>query len=221
MDAETLKCKCTHNALSSHARKSRTLLHFISYLNDVFCTDPDFVDYKSRLGEKLSVLLNASLPSVNVADFGLHSCNLALYYQCVRVHVGVRKNQENERAMIVGSLRDLIDAWKRMVLGLDDAEKCLSDVYRRFCKIISFITYPKSEMKELLQTSGFVCPLCILTDAFSDIGWTDYVCPKPTADDSDAISKRGVDPDLPPGGCEHILSVKSTRYDRLHSHSQC
>lgn len=207
MDAETLKCERTHNAMSSYIPASRSLLHLMCYLNDVDCTDPDVVDYKSRCGHKLSALLNKSLPSVNVAGFGLESCNLALYYQCVR--------ENDERAMLVSSLRDLIEAWKRMVLGLDDAEERLSDVYGRFCKLVSYISYPKREMRELLRTSGFVCPLCILTDAFSDIGWTDYVCPKPTADDSEAISKRGVDSDLPPGGCEHILSVIGTKYDRL------
>ena len=210
MDAETLKCKRTHDALSSYAPKSRSLLHLMCYLNDADCTDPDVVDYKSRCGQKLSVLLDKSLPSVNVAKFGLESCNLALYYQCVR-------ENGNERATLASSLRDVIEAWKRLVLGLDDAEEELGDVYKRFCKVISYISYPKPEMRELLQTSGFVCPLCILTKAFSDTGWIDYVCPKPIADDSEAISKRGVDPDLPLGGCEHTLSVKGTKYDRLHS----
>lgn len=206
MDAELLKCGRTHDAISRCLPLSRSLLHLMCYLTNVGCKDQDFIDFKNRLSRKLCLLLTKPMPDVNIARFGLDSCNIALYYQCVR---------DNNKPPLVTALRDLIEAWKRMVLGLDDAEKYLNDIYKGFCELMSYISYPKKEMRDLLQTSGFVCPLCMLTDVCSDIGWTDYVCPKPTADDTEAISKRGVDPNLPAGGCEHLLSVKSTKYDKL------
>ena len=195
MDAEVLMCRRTHDIVSRCIPQTRKLMHMMCYLNDVGCNDDVFVDYKRRCGQKLSALKNKCLPKVNIAAFGLDSCNLGLYYQCVR-----------EGSM--GDVRSLIEEWKRVVLGLDDAEECLRDVYDGFCKLSGYIYHRET-------ISDVVCPLCILTDAYSDIGWTDYVCPT-----SEVLvsRKRGEDPDLPPA-CEHLMTVKKTQYDRLHSHS--
>lgn len=204
MDAEVLKCDRTHDIMARCIPQTRKLMHMMCYLNDVKGTDDEFVDFKRRCADKLSVSFNKTIPKVNIASFGLDSCNLALYHQCVR--------ESGER---MGDVRGMIEAWKRIMLGLDDAEECLWGVYEDFCKLSGFINFPKKEMDEMLQ-NDFVCPLCILTDAYSDIGWTDYVCPKPTSDNTDVVSKRGVDTDLPKGACEHLLTVKKTQYDRLH-----
>lgn len=177
------------------------------FLNDAGCNDDDFVDFKRRCGEKLSVLNNnESLPKQNIAAFGLDSCNLSLYHQCVRAAADERENVPSEYKRVV-------EDWRRMVLGLDDEDETVGDIYGVFCKIAGFISYPKLATDEMM--ADFVCPLCILTDAYTDIGWTDYVCPRPAGEASSVVSKRGVDKNLPMGACEHLMTVRTTRYDRL------
>lgn len=175
----------------------------ICYLNNSGCTDPDFVDFKGRLGERLkSLCSNKSAPEQNIACFGLNSCNLSIYYQCVR--------DADDESMPVEEFKKSVDDWRRVVLGLDRENAAVLEVYQTFCKIAGFINYPPKAIEQ-----HFVCPLCILTDAYTDIGWTDYVCPRPAGDTPSSVSKRGVDESIPTGACEHLISVRTTKYNKL------
>lgn len=206
MDAELLKCKRTHEALTYRFKQSQRLLHLMCYLNDSDCKDDDFMDLKRRCADKLSLLNNKSLPKHNIAFFGLDSCNLSLYHQCVRTDKQQRENVPSE-------YKQTVEDWRRLVLGLNEDET-VGDIHNSFCKIAGFICYPKLAMDETM--TDFICPLCILTDAYADIGWTDYVCPRPASEaPSVVVSKRGVDKSLPAGACEHLMTVRTTRYDRL------
>ena len=94
MDAELLKCQRTHETLTQRFKLSRRLLHMVSYLNDAGMNDDEFVEYKRRCGDALSMLNNSKrLPKQNIATFGLDSCNLSLYHQCVR---NIGNNNEKE-----------------------------------------------------------------------------------------------------------------------------
>jgi hypothetical protein len=207
MDAELLKCKRTHKALSSRFSQSRRLLHMVCYLNDSGCDDAEFVDFKARCAEKLSFLTNKTLPKHNIAEFGLDSCNLALYHQCARAESTASSREDSP-----SEFKRVVEDWKRVVLGLD-GDTSMGGIHDGFCKMSGFISYPKRATDEMMR--DFVCPLCILTDSYTDIGWTDYVCPRPAGETSCSVSKRGVDKNLPTGACEHIMTVGTTKYDRL------
>lgn len=210
MDAELLKCQRTHEALGNRFVQSRRLLNMMSYLNQSGCRDSEFVEYKRRCGNKLAFLSeNKIIPKQNIAAFGLDSCNLSLYHQCVMT---------GEREMVPSEFKRNVEDWKRVVLELDteNEQAAICRIHECFCKLAGFISYPKRALDEML--ADFVCPLCILTDAYSDIGWTDYVCPKPAGETrslSSSVSKRGEDKKLPAGACEHIMTIRTTRYDRL------
>ncbi|KAK3761559.1 hypothetical protein RRG08_010283 [Elysia crispata] len=248
MDAELLKCKKTHDCMSTYGPKARKLLHLLSYLNQTDARrDPEIIAYKQSLRCMLSKCVKIKHPPINVAYFELNSLHLALLHQCdMDVECegdgecqecsmtlsacicdprppgcndsavgGGGGNGPQSRLGLVDAYMSLIDDWRRFVLSLDDSDEHLGEIYNGFCRVSSFISLPPSELETRLDE--FVCPLCVLDDVFTDIGWTDYVCPKQVGGEEflSTVSKRGVDPDIPAGACEHLLSTIKTAHQKL------
>lgn len=213
MDAERLKCNLTHDIMSTYVPKARKLLHLISYVNNNGGGDGLIDDYKRRLGSCLAESIKMNPIPSNVPLFALNSLYVALRHQCESPPMDMTTTNS------FGRFVSVIDRWKRIALGLDDAEECLPGVYEEFCRLSSYICFPKHEILRSNELKEVICPLCIIADVYSDIGWTDYVCPKTPGCEymGSATSKRGSDATLPEGGCEHLLSTKRTVYDRIHA----
>lgn len=216
MDAERLKCKMTHDIMSTYVPKARKLLHLLTYINKSRAygknVDDEIRNYMTRLGVCLNESIKLDPIPVNIPLFALNSLYVALRHQCVSPPL------DRSRSRLFDQFRSVVDRWKRIVLGLDDAETHLSGVYEDLCCLSSYISFPRHEIINSDNLITYTCPLCIIADIFSDIGWTDYVCPRPVGCDDmgSIVSKRGTDTSLPEGSCEHILSTKRTIYDRLH-----
>jgi len=207
MDAEELKTKYSHDVLSYYVPRCRKLLYLLSYVNQKYSTDADVKRIKAGLAKALLAQIAKPIP-VNVPAYCLKSLHVALYHQCV-VSEPI-KAKDNLYDEFVG----LSGAWKRVVLGLDDAETQLDFLFTGFSRIGGYINFQQHTLERL---SDFVCPLCMLDGVVSDIGWTDYVCPQsvPSETTSSIISKRGLDPSRQAGACEHVLSNQKTIYDKL------
>lgn len=210
MDAELLKCKRTHDIMSIYLPKARKLLYKLSYVNQIYPDHPAVAGYKARLAATLRPHIMQENISANIASYALYITHCALYYLCTTT-------PRDKRVLFV-ELRKLVDRWVRIVLCLDasDPKTLLLD----FCALSSHINFHPSSLDDMI---GFVCPLCILNDVFSDIGWTNYVCPQNPSSMSlsNTVSKRGVEEQLPEGLCEHVVSIKTTVYNRLFEETSC
>ena len=115
MDAELLKSKHTHDVMSYYVPQCRRLLYFVSYINQTYPEDAGVKDLKERLAEALEPSINKPIP-INIASYALRTLHEALYYQCIVSDPIKEKNN------LLDEYIRLSDSWKRVILGLDDAE---------------------------------------------------------------------------------------------------
>ncbi|KAK3757162.1 hypothetical protein RRG08_061447 [Elysia crispata] len=193
--------------MSTYIPKARKLLHLMSYFNRTNTVDSEFLDYKRRLGSMLRAhyFSMTTLPPVNIAAFCLDSLERAIYHQCVQDNRDLAERRL--KTTVFDEFRDVVRRWKRILLGLDDAESYLVGVYDDFCRLCGYVHFDSSKSKLKNELENFICPLCIVSDIFTGIGWTEYLCPKTEGGVKDhLISSRGANPNLPAGGCEHVMT---------------
>ena len=214
MDAELLKCKKSHDIMSTYLPQARQLLYMLSYMNvnDDLHADQEIEDYKRALKGVLEKQLNEPL-SVNISEFALQAVHRSLYYQCCD------SVQERKKTKINATrdMKELMNRWKRALLGLDE-EDTVFEMYDEFCRLAGHINFTSASAEDGLR--DFLCPLCVINSVYCDLGWTEFVCPKPlgTLDaQQSSVSKRGFDGRMPFGGCEHIITTKQCLYDKLFS----
>ena len=216
MDAEHLKCKKTHDIMSIYLPQARKLLNMLSYLNvnkDLH-GDVEIEEYKRALKGVLSKKINEPL-SPNIAEFALQSVHRSLYYQCCEN----TSDWNNYKMNALTEMKELMNRWRRTLLGLEkeeEEEDIMFGMYDNFCKIAGCINFQSAAMSDGLR--DFLCPLCVISNVYCDLGWTDLVCPKPLGSldaQQSCVSKRGFDKGMPFGGCEHIITTKKSVYDKL------
>lgn len=217
MDSEPLKCKRTDDTMVRHLPLARKLLYRLSYAAAAYPDNPALKEYMSRLSDRLKPRIN-NPPPINIPAFGLYVVHCALYYVCAEATSPTAPLTERRRGMSV-EYRRLMARWTRVVLSLSDSVvEELTDLTHAFSRLCGYINFSKSALDDM---SGFTCPLCIIDGVFADIGWTEYVCPKTPAFSTlaSAVSKRGVEQNLPDGFCRHSVTTKPTPYDVLFQHA--
>jgi len=210
MDSELLKDKSTDVALSKCVPAMSELLVKMRCLSQKYPLDCAINDYKRKLGASLKPTVdNTSTISMNVGKTGIQFLSMALYHACTSPAFP-------ERNLIL-MYKETVDAWMRLYLrlGVDDEELEFKKILNDFAYIYSYVTYSSSSLQHL---TSFLCPMCILDDAFSNIGWTEFVCPQTEETASfnqPPVSKRGDIGKPNEWCCRHTISDHQTNFNNI------
>ena len=213
MDAEQLKCKKTHDIMSTFLPMARRLMYLINYCNysGKYADDIEYVRFKRDFVDAHEKRKKKkTLPSLNISEFALDSVHRSLYHQC-RSDV----DHEHGRMFMFKKLKDLTNVWKRIVLGLEPiSENGILGLYEGFSQIAGYINFPPGALDE---GQGCHCCFCIINSIYCDLGWTDLVCPRQAGEQpqTNCVSKRGIVEGMREGYCEHLVHTKKTKYDRI------
>lgn len=204
MDIEHIKNKHCHDIISNYLPLARNLLYRLSYVNTHETTD-EIEDYKSCLKQKLEEKIKEPL-STNISVFALQSVHKSLYYQCCK------RDWKKEKMSALYDMKNLFLKWKLGLLEFDE-ENTIVQMHDEFCRISGYINFTNIEN----DLHDFICPFCIISSVYCDLGWTEFVCPigNSSFEIKQRVSDRGIDKSIPTGGCEHIITTKKCPYDKL------
>ena len=211
MDSELVKDRATDVILTKKLPKCGELLLYLRCASYRHVNDPVLIKIKSKLAARRKPVLGVGALPMNIPQAALNFMLRAVYYACV--------TPATPDPTLPAEFTDTVNRWKmRCLLHLGDEEEEFGNILNDFARVYSYVCLPATGKG---FGPGFTCPLCVINTVFTDIGWTDLVCPKPEGSSRGAgifqreISQRGVDKGYPTGFCRHLLSFHTTFFDNI------
>ncbi len=211
MDSELLKDRATDEILTKKLPRCGELLLYLRCASYRHANDPIVIKIKSNLAKHLKPMMGVGELPMNIPQAALNFMLRAVYYVCV--------TPATPEPGLLPKFTDTINRWKmKSLLHLGDEEEEFGAILNDFARVYSYVCLPTTREE---VSSGYTCPLCVLNTVYTDIGWTDLVCPKPEGSSRGSgifqrdISMRGTDKGFPPGFCRHLLSYHTTFFDNI------
>ena len=209
MDSELLKDKDSDIILTQKLPKCSELLLYLRCASFKHSNDPLIMKIKEILKTVLKPVVDSSPLPMNIPLASLNFMLRSIYYACT--------TPPSPPLDILNKLTDVISEWNNTcLLGLaGDEEARFASLVNEFALIYSYIFLPITSTG---VSHGFVCPMCVLNTVYTDIGWTDLICPRPEGSSGifqREISQRGSDKGYPVGYCRHLISYHKTYFDNI------